>query len=163
MSKRNKNRTTAPNPPATRQTTLVSSETSLKESISWSGPIPPPSALQGYENIIPGSANRILEMAEKQTEHRIELEKIVIQGDTTRSYVGLIAGFILSAMVIVGGIYLISTGHDWAGGVLVGLDLVGLASVFVYGSRSRRAEREQKSSETTPPQTPTSKKQHQIG
>ncbi|MYH02114.1 MAG: DUF2335 domain-containing protein [Nitrospira sp. SB0675_bin_23] len=124
MSKRNKSRRTAPNPPVTRQTALVSSEASLKKSVSWSGPIPPPSALEGYENIIPGSANRILEMAEKQTEHRIELEKIVIQGDTKRSYVGLIAGFILSAMVIVGGIYLISTGHDWAGGVLVGLDLV---------------------------------------
>ena len=44
-------------------------------------------------------------------------------------------------MIILGGIYLIIQGHDWAGGILIGLDLVGLATVFVLGSSFRRGAR----------------------
>lgn len=113
-------------------------------STSWEGPLPPPKALQQYEEIVPGAAARILDMAERQSDHRIQLEKTVILGDSRRSYMGLILAFLLSAAIIGGGIYLIINDHDWAGGLLIGLDLVGLATVFVYGTRSRRAEREQK-------------------
>lgn len=112
---------------------------------TWSAPIPPPVVIQQYEEILPGSADRILKMAEGQAGHRIELERTVVSGDSKRSYIGLFLGFFLSMMVIGGGIYLIANGHEWAGSGLIGLNLVGLASVFVYGSRSRRAEREQKS------------------
>ena len=39
------------------------------------GPIPPPEIISGYEAIIPGAADRILAMAEKQSQHRQEMEK----------------------------------------------------------------------------------------
>ena len=108
------------------------------EASSWRGPLPPPSALQSYEEVLEGSADRILKMAEKQTEHRISMESMTLKGRFTRSYWGLAAGFVLSAMVIGGGIYVISRGHDWAGGILISASLVGLASVFVLGRNSRR-------------------------
>ena len=53
------------------------------------------------------------------------------------------AGFVLSALVIGGGIFLIATGHDWAGATMIGLNLVGLAGVFVYGSKMRHNEERQ--------------------
>ena len=108
---------------------------------TWQGPIPPPDILQGYEDIVPGAAERLLQMAEAQSAHRIQLEKAVVAGDIKSGYWGLAAGFILSALVIGGGIYLIATGHDWAGSVLIGLNLIGLAGVFVYGARNLRATR----------------------
>ena len=114
-------------------------------SASWEGPLPPPNALQQYEEIVPGAAARILDMAERQSNHRIQLEKTVIVGDSRRSNMGLIFAFLLSAAIIGVGAYLIMNDHDWAGASLIGLDLVGLATVFVYGTRSRRAERERKS------------------
>ena len=33
----------------------------------FSGPIPPPSIIEGYERVLPGSADRIISMAEKQS------------------------------------------------------------------------------------------------
>lgn len=36
----------------------------------FSGPLPPPSIMKGYEDIVPGSADRILSMAENQAKHR---------------------------------------------------------------------------------------------
>lgn len=126
--------------PAERSAGSVSPEQpSLMISASaWVGPLPHPDVLQGYESVIPGAANRILEMAERQSEHRMQMDQMVIAGGSRRSYLGLVAGFVLSALVIGGGIYLIATGHDWAGASLVGLNLAGLAGVFVYGSKSRR-------------------------
>lgn len=36
----------------------------------FSGPIPPPSIIKGYEDILPGTAERIVAMAENQAKHR---------------------------------------------------------------------------------------------
>ena len=111
------------------------------EASSWRGPLPPPVALQSYEEVLEGSADRILKMAEKQTNHRISLESTTLKEGFKRSHWGLAAGFVLSAMVIGGGIFVISLGYDWAGGILISINLVGLASVFVLGSHSRRVPR----------------------
>ena len=137
--------------PAEQQADVVSSRSAGMMSASWEGPLPPPKALQQFEEIVPGAAGRILEMAEKQSDHRIQMEKTVIVGDSRRSYLGLFLAFILSAAIIGGGIYLLINDHDWAGGVLIGLDVVGLAAVFVYGPKSRRDERERQSERTPPP------------
>ena len=40
----------------------------------YSGPIPPPNALRLYEDILEGSANRIITMAENQSSHRQRME-----------------------------------------------------------------------------------------
>lgn len=148
MSNQNRGKRNRPkDQPATRQADVVSSrreKVEISTSASYEGPLPPPAMLERYEEVIPGSANRILEMAEKQTEHRINIEKTAVGGDSKRSYFGLAAGFVLSAMVILGGVYLIANDHDWAGVSLIGVNLVGLAGVFVYGSNARRAERSRK-------------------
>ena len=89
-----------------------------------------------------------MHIAETQVKHRIQMERTVILGDSKRSYLGLGAAFILSAMVILGGIYVIIAGHPWAGATLVGINIVGLAGVFIYGTNSRRAERERKDERT---------------
>ena len=89
------------NRPAERQADSVASQdkqTQMTVSATevWAGPIPPPEALQKYEDLVPGAANRILEMAEGQTAHRIQIEKTVVRGDSWRSFLGLIFGFIVS-------------------------------------------------------------------
>ena len=81
-------------------------------------------------------------MDERQSEHRQQLEKTVVNGESRMSLLGLVAGFVLSTMVIGGGIYLIASGHDIAGAALIGINLVGLAAVFVYGSSNRRHEQQ---------------------
>jgi hypothetical protein len=43
---------------------------------SYSSPLPPPEIIEGYEKVLRGSADRILTLTEKQSEHRRELEKL---------------------------------------------------------------------------------------
>ena len=123
---------------------------------SWRAPLPSPNALARYNDVLPGAAERILQMAERQQEqdHNIQMEAIIIErtvvvSDARRAYLGLLAGFIISLLVIVGGIYLIATGHDWAGAVLIGINLSGLVGVFVYGSKVRSDERNRNVENTT--------------
>ena len=110
------------------------------------GPLPPPEVLKRYEEVIPGAANRILEMAENQSKHRMQLEK----NDSRRSFFGLAAGFLLSLGIIGGAIYLIVRGEAWAAVSLIGINVAALAGVFVYGSRTLR-NHERPTPESTDP------------
>ena len=85
-----------------------------------------------------------MSMAEMQLAHRIQLEKKVVGGDSSRSYLGLAAAFVLSLVAICGSILVIVQGHVWAGVTIFGIDIVALAGIFVYGTQVRRAERESK-------------------
>ena len=67
----------------------------------FSGPLPPPSIIQGYENVIPGAAERILAMAEKQSAHRQFMERTMIQSDSRDSLLGIIAALLLGAGCLV--------------------------------------------------------------
>jgi Predicted membrane protein (DUF2335) len=64
-------------------------------SAHWSGPLPPPADLERIDQIIPGGADRLLCMAEREQTHRIE--------DARRGqYLGwsLAAGAVITATVV---------------------------------------------------------------
>lgn len=111
---------------------------------SFSGPLPPPETLKAYDIIDSGLARRIFDLAERQAEHRMELEKAVVFGDGQRSWTGLILGFVIACLFLGSSTYIIVQGHDFAGGSLASVGLVSLVSVFVYGTNMRAQEREEK-------------------
>jgi uncharacterized membrane protein len=113
------------------------------------GPLPPPEILAHYNEIVPGSAERILVMAEKQSQHRQTLEAKVITSDITKSKMGLWFAFILGLVSLGGGVFLIYIGRTIAGSIFSGVYLVGVMSVFIYGSQQRRKERQVRSESNT--------------
>jgi uncharacterized membrane protein len=110
----------------------------------FSGPLPPPKILQQYDQIAPGSAERIISMAESQSKHRQEIERIVITSDTKNARLGLHYGLIIGLAAVVGGVLCIMNGYEVSGSIVGGTGLTGLVGVFVYGSRQRRKEREER-------------------
>jgi hypothetical protein len=42
----------------------------VEETVTWTGPLPPPSAVREYETILPGTCERILTLTERQAAHR---------------------------------------------------------------------------------------------
>ena len=95
------------------------------------GPIPPPSMLAGYEDILPGAADRIFAMAENQQVHRHELENKAMKANTEAEKRGTYAGAFIATLVILCSTVLIAMGKSAEGlsmvlpslGVLVGLFL----------------------------------------
>lgn len=109
------------------------------------GPLPHEKTLEGYERIVPGSANMIFTEFERQGRHRRELERYTIVWGNYRSFAGLVCGLIVTLSFLIVSYLLIKGGHGWEGTVLGSIDLVGLVAVFVYGSTVLRDERVRKS------------------
>jgi uncharacterized membrane protein len=118
----------------------------------YSGPLPPPDVLIRYNDAVPGAAERILTMAERQSSHRIDLEKAVVDADIKRANRGLAAGIVVALAFGAGAFVLILSGHDLVGAVIGGGDLVALVGTFVYGTESRRRERQKRAEMFKPPE-----------
>lgn len=129
--------------PATREIAEVLLSHLEAFAIRFSGPLPPPEVQESYDRIVPGSAKKIIAMALRQSKHRQELERKVIESDVQRSREGLWVGGVLSLASILLGAVAVFTGHDAAGATLATATVVSLAGVFVYGTTSRRKERAQ--------------------
>ncbi len=114
----------------------------------FSGPLPPPAILKKYDEVVPGAAERIIKMAEEQSRHRQSLEAKVISSDVVNSRLGLLFGFIIGISTIVGGMYLALNDKQSVGAFISFGGLATLAGVFVYGSKTRRDERESRQKES---------------
>jgi uncharacterized membrane protein len=130
--------------PVRKKESSASIQRTVQMSMAYSGPIPDPRTLKAYDLIKPGLAQEIVNMAQAQSKHRMELESTVVRGDNKRAELGLIFGFLISCLALGGGIYLIDRGHDAAGATLSTGSIAALVGVFVYGSNNRREERKEK-------------------
>ncbi len=110
----------------------------------FAGPLPRPEDLQKYNDILPGSAERILRMAEEQGAHRRTLESTALRDDIAGARRGSIFAFVITLTMIVAGALLIFEGRQITGTIFGGVGIAGVAGVFIYGSRQRRRERETK-------------------
>jgi len=103
----------------------------------WQGPLPPPSALKGYEEVLPGAANRIIKMAERQVAHRQKLEKEQLEKVYQVQSRGQHYALIIVGGVTFGGMFLISYGFEISGLLVYGTTLIGLAYVFITGRKPK--------------------------
>ena len=132
-------------PASSRGSSLVHQHTE----VSFSGPLPPPGVLEGYEKVLPGSAERIFTMAEKQLEHRMYLEKVVVEGGSKRANMGIYAAVIVEGMFLATSCYLAHLGLTADALKVVGGSAVGLLGAFGFGTLSRRSERIKKKQKQT--------------
>jgi uncharacterized membrane protein len=120
----------------------------------YSGPIPDPTTLERYEHIAPGSANIIVSQFVEQSAHRIHLEKTVIEGDNKRAFRGQWMAFCIGLAGLTVGCIGLFTGHAYEGSIIATATLGGLAASFLYGTKSRREERERKAEHRDPSSPP---------
>lgn len=141
MPPRRRTRRRPDNPPASQPADVVGARpAAIRVTRLWRSPLPPPQHLREYESIAPGAAERILADASKQLEQGRRIETTIVNSNSRRAYLGLAAAFILSVMLIGGGIYLIDRGHDWSGVTIIGMNVVGLAGAFLRAAQERRAQ-----------------------
>jgi uncharacterized membrane protein len=107
----------------------------LQVAKSYSGPIPDPASLAKYAQIDATLVNRIVEMAEKQSAHRMEMEKIVIRSRERQSVMGQIFAFVLALGLIVAA--LIIDDHIISR-IIFGVTLLGIVSLFLTGKFAKR-------------------------
>ena len=123
---------------------------------SFSGPLPPPSVLEKYEQILPGLADRIVSMAEKEETHRhaqnqialkaeielqqkaLEAEREGMRAEMQEARWGQILAFCIGSLTIAAGSYLALHDAQIPGTILGSGGVVGLVSVFIYGRKGKK-------------------------
>ena len=104
------------------------------------GPLPHPDHLREYENILSGSADRLMTMVEEQAQHRRQLEKSVTISNTKLETRGQILGFVIAMTALIGGGYIMASGQSVWGAAVAISAVAGLAGVFIWKSRERKRE-----------------------
>lgn len=114
---------------------------------TWQAPLPPPNLLREYNEAFPGCAERIVAMAEAESKERHEENRherdsfrLIVAGDIYSQKVGLWLAFVLAISVISVGAFLIYTGRLAWGTSLIGIPLIALVSLFIYGRKQQGEE-----------------------
>jgi len=101
------------------------------------GPLPDIDTLEGYARLIPDGAERVMKMAEKQSDHRMKLEDKVITAQIRQSSTGQILAFIIGIAALAGSVYCIVSGYEIGGAVLGAGGITGLVTAFIKGKSSQ--------------------------
>ena len=74
------------------------------------GPLPDPESLEYYNEIIPKGADRIMAMAEKQSEHRRKLEELIVISQLKQSNTGQYLAFAIGLAALATSAFCIVNG-----------------------------------------------------
>lgn len=116
----------------------------IERSTMHIGPIPSPEVLAEYNQIDPTFANRILVMAEQQALHRQNIENKIISSGTRDSLCGIIFGFLIGITALIVALILGLNGRTIESAVMGVGGIGGLTSVFIYGTRDKVSENNEK-------------------
>jgi len=106
---------------------------SVTQEYSYSGILPHPMLLKQFDDVLPGTAERIIVMTEKEGEHRRNLEKHIVNSEFKTQNLGMIFGFVVALTGILGSVTLGFYGKTTASTILGGSTLASLVSVFIKG------------------------------
>ena len=100
--------------------------------------------MEKYEAVLPGVADRIVKMAEGQADHRAQLETEALRQEGQRSWTGLVSGALLTLGFEALALVAVLVDRPWFAVAFAAFPLPAILGAFVYGTRSRRREREQR-------------------
>lgn len=106
----------------------------------YSGPLPPSEELERYNQVVPGLAERLVASFEKQTAHRMELEKMVITHQLKEGGRGQLIGAVLAVLFLAGSLWITHDGYPWVGLPLGGATVIALATIFVLGKKAQKQD-----------------------
>jgi len=133
--------------PARRESGVATVETTqmvASMQMTFQGPLPPAVELEKYNQIVPGAAERIITMAEKQTAHRMDLEKHAVSEQLRQSARGQLFALIIGVSGIIGAVVVGLIGNAWVAGTIATASLGTLAVSFITGKRQEQQSRQQK-------------------
>jgi uncharacterized membrane protein len=116
------------------------------QSSQFTGPLPPPDMLADYERALPGAGQEILVAFREERAHRHDIEKreLRIGEKTADAFManarhGTNAALVVSVIALAVAAFCGYIHEAVLGGIIGGVDLVGLATVFIVGRRQDRS------------------------
>jgi uncharacterized membrane protein len=90
----------------------------VEQHFSWQGPLPPPTFLRGFNDVVSDGAERVFRQFEAETEHRRQMERMTLECQIRDMLIGKVFAliFVLGVLAVAG--YAISQGQAVLAGVL---------------------------------------------
>ncbi|MBV4417601.1 DUF2335 domain-containing protein [Clostridium tyrobutyricum] len=110
----------------------------------FSGPLPSPDIFKQYEEICPGAADRIISMAEKQMDHRQNIENIFLKSRSRNSFIGVIAALIIAICAIISAVVCILNDHSVSGTIFGGIGITTIVVAFLTNTKMTEEKVEKK-------------------
>lgn len=105
-------------------------ELHIQQTSFHSGPLPPAAELQQFDSILPGLADRIVTMAEKEQSNAHELQRITAKGAHRMIFAGWLCAFLtLLGLMVLAYFAMLARMAVVAGLIITSL---GVASIFAY-------------------------------
>lgn len=81
----------------------------------FSGPLPHPEILEGYERVVPGAAKRIIDWVEDESSFRRRESSQQRDSDNRKDYLGMAMSFLLTGGIVGSGVFLLHEGKSIGG------------------------------------------------
>lgn len=107
----------------------------------FSGPLPPPSILREYNDVIPGTGEVLIDSFLTQGNHRRSMEKYQIEAIVNEGRRGQIFGFSIALIVLAMAFASVLLGHTVFAITLASTTIIALVSVFVIGKWDSKNEK----------------------
>lgn len=99
----------------------------LTVTAQWAGPLPPPSVLSLFNDVVENGAERIFQMAEKEQDHRMSYQNAELEATRKDFMRGQIIGGLLALACVLASVYSIYIGaHPAVSVALVGIPIMAL-------------------------------------
>ena len=115
------------------------------------GPLPEPEIIAAYEKALPGAADRIIKMAEKEQSHRHSNESFEVKSRTWSIFAGQFFAFGLGVLGLTGGMWLVYQDKPISGFIAFFTSLGTLIGIFLVRQRGQ-AKRNNQLPRHNPPQ-----------
>lgn len=114
----------------------------------YQGAIPHPDILRGMDDLVPGTAARLIKLAEDESDHRRKLDVMAMDANIAAQQqqsalalqqskavfrsdlMGQIAGLIVCIFSIAGAIFLGLEGHEWLGATIAAIPTAAIIKAF---------------------------------
>ena len=105
-------------------------------SAQWVGPLPPPAALEAFEQAHPGSAERIITMAEREQSAQIAMIQTEMKDERSATARGQWLGFLLPVLFGAGSVVTVFMGaHPGVSVALATVPAIAAITAIVQGRR----------------------------
>lgn len=119
-----------------KRSVIVSAMVEMRQ--TFSGPLPRPADFKAYKEVLSNAPERILLMAEKQQQHRIDSEERIIKADIRESIFGQVFVVLLVVLFLAAAVYLGINGHDWLAGIVATLSATISAIFYLKSTPSNK-------------------------
>ena len=102
----------------------------------WQGQYPPPDAIEHYERVLPGSFNRMIQMAEKLQGAQIEEAKRAHEYAHSDARRGHWLGFAAAVLAMAAALGALAFGYPWVSAAFISVPVMGVAKALVEATKT---------------------------